>query len=82
MSSTGCCCASTVLIEEPAVIIAAEPALLDEPVRQVGAAVGTLAIDQAERAAKVSIEGKVFAEKAHRLTEVRSNSETAAMGIQ
>src|SRR5690242_6452125 len=55
------------LIEEPAVIIATQPALLDEAVRQVGPAMRAMPVHQAECAAQVLVEGEVFAHDTNRL---------------
>jgi hypothetical protein len=54
------------LVEQPAVVVAAQPALLHVAVRQVGAAVGAVAVDQAVAAAAVAVEDEVLAHDADR----------------
>ena len=55
------------LIEPPAVIAAANAALFNEAIAKIGAAMRTLAIDQAVAAAEVLVEHQIFAEQADRL---------------
>ena len=58
------------LVVEPAVIIAAQAAFLDEAVGHVGAAVAAMPVDQPVSAAEIAIEHEVFAHQAHRLDAV------------
>eukprot|EP01136_Pigoraptor_vietnamica_P039176 Opistho-1_new@109511 len=55
------------LVIGPAMIVAAQPAFLDKAVRQIGAAVRALTLDQPEPVAEVAIEHQIFAEEADRL---------------
>ena len=57
----------TVAVIEPAVIVAAQAALLDIAVGQIGAAMAALAVDQTVPAAEVLIENEVLAHQADRL---------------
>ncbi len=58
--------APAVRVVEPAVIVAAQPALLDKAVAEVGAAVPAMAIEQAVSAAEVLVEDEILAEEAQR----------------
>ena len=69
--------AAAVLVEEPAVIVAAQPALLDETIREVGAAMRTMAVDQAESAAQIAVEHRSSPIKRTGLIGFASNSLTA-----
>ena len=57
--------AAAILVEEPAVIVAAYTALLDEPVCQIGAAMRAMPVDQAVSAAQILIECEVLAQQAN-----------------
>ena len=59
--------AAAVLVEQPAVIVAAQPALLDESVRQVGAAMRAMPVDQPVGAAQILVERQVLAQQANGL---------------
>ena len=70
--------AAPVLVEEPAVVVAAQPALLDEPVREVGAAVRAVAPDEPERPIQILVEHEIFAEQTDRLDRDRIELARAA----
>jgi hypothetical protein len=53
------------------VVVAADAAVLDKAVRQIGTAVRTMAVDQTERAAHILVEHEVFAEQTQRLDRDR-----------
>src|ERR1017187_997182 len=57
--------AAAVAIEQPAVIIAAQAALLDESVRHVRAAMRAMAIHQSEGAGHVLVESEILAHQTH-----------------
>ena len=52
------------LVDEPAVIAAADAVVLDPAVGHVGAAVRTVPVDQAVTAAQILVENEIFAQKA------------------
>ena len=58
------------LVEAPAVVAAADAAVLDPAVGHVGAAVRAMPVDQAERAAQVLVEDEVLADQPDRLDRV------------
>src|SRR6185312_2570280 len=55
------------LVIKPAVIVAAQAALLDEAIGHVGAAMAAMPVDEAPGAGKIAIQRKVFAHEPHRL---------------
>src|SRR5487761_1107873 len=59
--------ASSGVVEEPAVVIAAQPALLDEAVRQVRTAVRTMLVHKPVVPALVPVQSQVLAQDADRL---------------
>ena len=59
--------AAAVAIKQPAVIVAAEPALLDESIGHVGAAMRAMSAHEAERAAHVLVQSEVFTHEANGL---------------
>ena len=59
--------AAAVLVEQPAMVVAAQPALFDEAVGCVGAAMRALAVDQPEGAAQILVESQILAQQADRL---------------
>jgi hypothetical protein len=67
---------------EPAVIVAAQPALLDVSVAEVGAAVPAMPVQQPKASAPILVEGKVFAEQPHRLWPRLGESLAPAIGHQ
>ena len=70
------------LVEEPAVVGAAQPALVRNPVLQVDAPVQAAIADQAERAAAVAIEDEVLAEEAHLADRILQELRERPIGIQ
>src|SRR5271156_4820836 len=58
--------APAVSVVEPAVIIAAQPALLDIAVAEIGAAVPAMAVEEAIFAAQVFIEDEILTHQPHR----------------
>ncbi len=58
------------LVHQPAVIVAANAALLDEAVAEIGAAMRTLPIEQPETAAEILIEHEILAHQTHGLDRV------------
>src|SRR5213076_1708867 len=58
--------AASVMVIEPAVVIAAQPAGLDEAVAQIGAAVPAMPIQEAVSAAEILVEDEVLAHQPHR----------------
>jgi hypothetical protein len=58
------------MVDEPAVIVAADAFLLDETVGEVGAAVRAVAVEQAVVAREILEQHKVFAEQAHGLDRI------------
>ena len=74
---------ATVAIEQPAVVVAPQPALLDEAVRKIGAPMRTVSIDQAVGSAEVAIQDEILAHEPHRLDGIFVlSSPAAAIGIQ
>jgi len=59
--------ASSSVVEQPAVVIAAQPAFLDEAVAQVRTAVRTMLIHEPVVSALVAVESQVLAQDADRL---------------
>ena len=58
------------LVEPPAVIVAAQAALLDDAVGEIGATMRAMPVEQAERAGEVLVQDQVFAQQPHRLDAV------------
>src|SRR5215468_1739519 len=56
-------------IEQPAVIIASQPALLNKTIGQIGPAMRALPVDETERSMQVFVQNKVFPEKTDRFHE-------------
>src|SRR5438105_14683529 len=59
--------ASALLVVQPAVIVTAEPALLDEPIRKIGAPMRTVPVQEPVRPALVPVEDQILAEKPYGL---------------
>src|ERR1700722_4531771 len=59
--------ASAGVVEQPAVVIAAQAALLDEAVRQVRAPVRAVLVDEPVVPALIAVQSQVLAQDAHRL---------------
>jgi hypothetical protein len=55
------------LVEHPAVVAAAQAALLDDAVAKIGAAVRTVPFQQTVVSGKILVQHKVFAKQSHRL---------------
>src|SRR5262249_2240518 len=53
-------------VEQPAVIITPQTALLDETIREIGTAMRALPVDETERTLQIFVENKVFPEKTDR----------------
>ena len=62
--------AASVLVHQPAMIVAANAGFLDEPVRQVGAPVRTMPAEQAILAAEVVIQNQILSHQPHRFDGV------------
>src|SRR6202162_3449783 len=58
--------ASAVLLTEPAMIVATQPALFDKSIGSVGAAVWAVAVYKPERAAQILIKRQIFAQQTYR----------------
>ena len=75
--------ARAALVEIPAVVVAPDAAIFDETVRQVGAAMRAVAVDESVGAGQVAIEDEILAHQADGLDRVlRSSSLAPAIGIQ
>src|SRR5947207_1993133 len=59
--------AASRLVIEPAMVIAAQPVPLDIAVREIGAAMPAMAVDEAPTPAEILVEDEVFAEQPQRL---------------
>ena len=59
--------AVAVLVPQPAMVIAAQPAFLDITVGQIGAAVRAVTVDEPVGAAQILVKGQILAQKPDRL---------------
>ena len=58
------------MIEQPAVIITAQTAILDDTIGKICTAMATLPIDQPDFALPIAVENQVFAENSHWLQRI------------
>src|SRR5262249_33605645 len=62
--------AASTLVHQPAVVIAADASVFDEAIREVGAAMRTMAVEEPETSALILIEHEIFAHQADGLDGV------------
>ena len=74
--------AAAVLVHQPAVIVAAHAGFLDEPVRQVGAPMRAMPVEQAVLAAQIVVQNEILAHQPHRFDGIFVKLARAADRIQ